>query len=322
MSIVADAFNQTNAMVNTFVASGYQALANEVSGAVYAGFTLYVMMMGFAYLRGSYHIHFTDMALRLLKAGIIITLALNWGIFSAWVYNSLQAIFDQLGKTLLSAMGGVPTSGNMIEAGFMKILSGVAALMSRVLGVPPNLSSLLSAIFLFIGGVLLYGYAAFILLFSKIAFATTVVLAPVFIPFAMFNATRDIFGSWVRTVAGFVVIPVLATSVIAFAMAILQNTLANAATGNVNLSDAGLIFIMCFCFYLIMAQVPHIASGMVGTIGVSGAGSMASMFMTPIARAVSGVALAQRWSRDRAALRFGYMVEKGKQKFKDRATKT
>lgn len=319
MTIIADAFNRTDTLVTNFVTGGYAALANELSGAIYAGFTLYVMVMGLAYLRGSHHFHVSDMALRLMKGGIIVMLATQWGVFSTWVYTALQAIFNNLGGTLLGAFGVAGAiNGNLIENGFLAVMDGATALMSRVVGWPPDIPALLSGIFLMIGGTLLYGYAAFIMLFSKIAFAITVVLAPVFIPFAMFEATRDILGSWVRTVGGFVLIPVLATGVNAFAMSVMDAQLTAANTGNINLSDAGLLLFMCVAFALIMMQVPTIAGGMMGTVGVSGAAGMAKMFMNPLARGVTGASYVGGKMRDRAAERWGSAVERGRARQRER----
>ncbi len=287
MALIQEVFTKVDQLVNTFVAGGYSALAGELSPAVWAGFTLYVIVLGLAYLRQSYPFTFSDLAIRLMRAAIVVTLALNWGTFSAWAYNGLFAALQGLGNTLIAGISGAaPTNGGAIEAGFERILTGVATLMSSATGFKvPDISKIISALCLLVGGLLLYGAAIFVMLFSKVGFAITVVFAPAFIPFAMFDATKDIFGAWTRTVAGFVIIPALATCVLGFQLGVMDAQLTAAGTGDMNLKDAGMTLVLCIAFYLIMMQVPQIGGGMVGTVGVSGAATMAALFVNPAIRA-------------------------------------
>lgn len=313
MTIIVDVFSRTDQFVNTFVTGGYAAAAAWAAPAIYAGFTLYVMVMGFHYLhsgKGS----FTDMAFRLMKGAIIVTFATQWGWFSTIVYDGLSHLNDELGTALMAAFGTPAAGAAALENATMMLIDGIAGLLSRAIGFPPDFGALSEAISLFLGLFLLIGFSLFVLLFAKIAFAVTVVLAPVFIPFAFFEATRDMFGSWVRTVAGFVLIPILASVVIAFALSVLNDSLVQASTGNIHLGDAAIVGLLCTVFAFVMWQVPSIGAGMVGTVGVSGAGGMASMFMAPIARAMLGLPLISRMMRDRAAERWGSAVERGRQR--------
>ncbi|MDD3446750.1 MAG: hypothetical protein PHS60_15190, partial [Zavarzinia sp.] len=91
-----------------------------------------------------------------------------------------------------------------------------------------------------------------------------------------------------------------------------------AATGNVNLTDAILILFLSACWAFMLKQVPSIAGGMVGTVGVSGAGAMAEMFMRPITRALTGAPIISRWMRERANKRFGEAFERGRERARER----
>lgn len=317
MITIADVFTRTDNLVTGFVTGGYAAVAAWAMPAIYAGFTLVVIVMGFMYLRGG-RFNLTDMAFRLMQAAIIVTFATNWGWFSTIVYNGLVGVNNELGAALMGAFG-IPAAGpSALQNVVDQFVDGASGLMSRLVGFPPDWSALISIIILFIGLFLLIGYAVFLFVFSKVAFAITIVLAPVFIPFAFFQATREMFGSWVRTVAGFVVIPILATCVIAFALSVLSASFGEIATGNVNVYDVAITGLITVAFAMVMWQVPSIAGGMVGSVGVSGAGAMASMFMSPVANVVTGrhaINSAREALRQRvAAERWGEGTTRGRQR--------
>ena len=327
MATIQQMFQKVDAVVADYVAGGYQSIANDVAPAYWTGFTLYMMVWGLHYLRTGKG-NFTDLGFGLMKGGLIGYVALNWGVFSDWAYTSLQALQDQLGGVLLGVGGyggagapgeGAIAGGAAIDEAFGRIMDGVNRLLSEF-GVN-NWGPLFSAICILLSGLVLLGYAAFVFLFGKMAFAITVVLAPVFVPTALFNATRDIFGSWVRSVIGFVAIPMLAAAVIAFSLALLNDNIAQAQAGTIDLTTAAVTLFMSLCMWYVIRQVPSVAGGMVGAPAASGAGAMAEMFMRPIAREISGAGMATRWLRDRAAQRWGSWAERGRQQaVRERAT--
>jgi type IV secretory pathway VirB6-like protein len=319
MAGIENMFAKVDDLATDYVAGGYQSVANEIAPAFWTGFTLFTIIWGINYLRTGRG-NFTDISMTMMRGGLIGYVGLNWGVFSDWAYGSLQAIQDQLGGVLMqigdyggaAAPGeGAISGGTVIEQAFGRILKGFNALLSQF-DIMGNWEPLFAGLFILIGGVLLLGFGAFVLLFSKMAFAITVVLGPAFIPTAMFSATRDIFGAWVRSVAGFTVIPVLATGVIAFSLALLDENIAEAETGLIDLTTAAVtLFVMVAMWYLIR-QVPSIAGGMVGAASVSGASAMADMFTKPLAREMTGIGMGARYLRDRAAQRWGSNVELGK----------
>jgi type IV secretion system protein VirB6 len=319
MAQIAQMFQDANAIMSNYVASGYQAVAQELAAPYWSAFTLAMIFFGFRFLqqgRGT----FLDLALLGLKGLVISEIALNWGNFTDFAYGSLLALQDRVGSVLfgLGSYGGPAhgtsasiSNGTAIEAAFNRILMGFTALWQK--GDLTNLGPYAEAIMILLAGLLVLGYGAFILLFANVGTALTVVLGPLFICTALFGATRGFFWGWVRSVMGFILTPMLVAAVVAFALAVMDADINAAMTGAILIQDAAMTLFMGICMWFSIRQVPQIAGGLAGASASSGAGALAEMFVSPIARTALGVGpIARDLYRDYRAQRGGALYERGR----------
>jgi type IV secretion system protein VirB6 len=121
------------------------------------------------------------------------------------------------------------------------------------------------------------GYAAFLIVLSKVALAVVVAMGPIFICCLMFEGTKKFFEAWLGQALNYALVSGLTVSVIK----LLFGMYANVAAGTLTASDgaefsfasvASLLILSVICF-LILMQVQTIASALAGGVSISTMGA-------------------------------------------------
>jgi type IV secretion system protein VirB6 len=123
------------------------------------------------------------------------------------------------------------------------------------------------------------GYAAMLIILSKIAVAILLAVGPIFILMLIFKNTQNLFEGWLRTLLNFALIPIFIYAVIGFFLILAESPLKN-LEDNANVNAALLIAMAPFLLitvvgFMIMAQVMNMAASITGGLSLSamGAGS-------------------------------------------------
>jgi type IV secretion system protein VirB6 len=158
------------------------SVIGEVAGPLRAALVLYVILYGFAILRGSISEPIMDFAVRSLKLAFIYLLATTVA-YSSFVIDPL---FHVLPNTLARA------------AYLAEKIAGEAS--------PFDFGPWILAALVYLVGALAAALSFGVVLIAKVALALLVALGPIFIACALFDATRRFFFGWLAQAVNYLVL--------------------------------------------------------------------------------------------------------------------
>lgn len=289
--------------VDTAVTGFYLAAAGRVAAAVVnpfrTGVTIYVLLWGLALWRGLINEPLSDGIGRVLRVVIIGSIAIGAGIYGSRVASFLYNTPAQLASVVVggpsspqTVMDSSLSTGNDIAGAFMSLVgfgNGIGASLAAVL------SALI--VWVFTAVVVLYGAALIVL--SKVILGIVIAIGPLFIALLLFDSTKRFFESWMGQALNylFIFMLVAVTVNIMFAMWTpqLQYALVNNAAGFSALIP---MIIVGGAAFIVLMQVPAIASGLAGGVQLGTLGAVGW-----VGNKMRGAASAARPQNIRAAAR-------------------
>ena len=175
--------------------------------------TLYIILYGLAVLTGHMQVSPLDLLIRTVKIGVVLTLISNnsWKFFNTYFFQLFLGGTDSLiAMTGIGSCNGCNTFSfvdSSMEVLFapttwLKILALFVFFPLGLIVAP----LLLVAIILFLFGVFNVVIAYLLCVF---AISVLIALAPIFIPFCLFEFTKDMFTKWWKLLARYALEPVL-----------------------------------------------------------------------------------------------------------------
>jgi type IV secretion system protein VirB6 len=212
ISVFDDFLKQFEQPVTEFVSTSVANLASYVEGPLRVGLLLYIVLYGFAVMRGTIREPVLDFGWRSVRLVAIVTLATRADQFQTWVTS---VFFEALPREIGNALGG---SGLDMSSGapFDKLLDRgvlVSQEIYRNAGyteIFPQLVSAILLVFVAVGALLQFA----IMLYAKVGLGVVLALGPVFIALMLFEATRPFGEAWTRQVANFVILHVLVAALV------------------------------------------------------------------------------------------------------------
>ena len=288
--------------ITNFVSTSASNLASYVNGPLRVAVMLYVILYGFAVMRGAIVEPIGEFAWRAMRIVLVVLLATNSSAFQQYVTG---LFFDSLPKEIGNALAG---SGLNVNSGapFDQLLSKGIDVANKIYdqagltNIAPALIAAILLVFVAIGSFLQFS----ILLYAKIGLGIVIALGPVFIALALFDATRPFAESWLRQVANFLILLVLVVALVGLMLSAVSGFIdkfgTNAATTGEMLVGAVAISAVLGLAGHIALQLPTIAGGLAG-----GGASLASRLVTRTlianaAAAAGGAYAGARWSASRS----------------------
>jgi len=270
LSVFAPAYAYIDSLLGRFVDDSAGRAAAAAAGPLRAALVLYVILYGFAILRGAIAEPFIDFAVRSVKLAFIVLLVTGAG-YSEWVSRPL---FEAMPAAIAQAVAG-ETASDAGEA-FDQFLGRTGYLADKV---AKKANALDWLPWLVSGAVLVIGALAAALGFgivtlAKVALALLVALGPIFIACALFEATRRWFFGWLSQAVNYLVLFALIIAIFELVLALVGERWAT-----IDGQDpvvGGLIFIaLCLLGAIFFLQTPAIAAGIAGgaSIGLADFGS-------------------------------------------------
>jgi type IV secretion system protein VirB6 len=289
--------------ISDFVTNGVSQLASAATGPLKVAATIYVVLHGYAIMRGLIKDPVMDFAFRALKVVILVALVTQVGTYNEYVKNVFfDALPREIGNALAGGSGSAPTAAafdKLVQKGWQ---AGYEIWSQS--GVTNPGPALVAALVFFVSGAgTVIAYA--ISLYAKVALAIVLALGPVFIAFYLFNPTRRFTESWLGQVVNFTVLQVLVIVVLSLILKCADQLAQAYGSSSGDPTLAGLVF--CVIFVLagfVSTQLPGIASGIAGGGAALGLG-LAQAAMQ--AAAVASSKLATRAARSTAAKTAGAM---------------
>jgi type IV secretion system protein VirB6 len=258
-TVFAPAYLFVDGRLDAFLGEDVARVTAQVAGPLRAALVLYVLLYGFAILRGAIQEPVLDFAIRSLKLSLICMLATT-AAYGDWV---TQPLFHILPDTLAQAMGGTPggDAGHAFDQFFAR--AAYLGQKSAQAATPLNWLPLLISGGVFVVGALAAALGFGIALLSKVALALLVALGPIFVACALFDASRRFFFGWLSQAVNYLVLFALILTVFQLILSLVA-----AQWGAIDGQDpvvGGLIFIaLCLLAAIFFLQVPAIAAGIAG----------------------------------------------------------
>jgi type IV secretion system protein VirB6 len=261
--VFAPAYLFIDGKLDQFLGESASRAIGEVAGPLRLALVLYVLLYGFAILRGAIAEPLTDFAIRSVKLALIYLLATS-PAYGDWV---TQPLFHTLPDTLARAIAGTPggDAGSAFDSFFSRAayLGQKAAREANAM----NWLPLLVSVAVFVIGALAAALGFGIVVLAKVALALLVALGPIFIACALFEATRRYFFGWLSQAVNYLVLFALIIAMFQLVLALVGER-----WGTIDGQDpvvGGLIFIaLCLLGGIFFLQTPAIAAGIAGGASV------------------------------------------------------
>jgi len=224
-----------------------------------------------------------------IKIILILIVATQWDAFFLLVYEITtdlpSDIAGQLVTNASNSLGG--TTVNSVDNANI----GLSLFYDRSLEVTEQILEGAKwydfGIYFYAGAIavtalLFSGYAAMLIILSKIAVAILLSVGPIFILLLIFKNTQNLFEGWLRTLLNFAIIPVFIYAVIAFFLILAENPMrnleANASVNAALLTAMAPFLLITVVGFMIMSQVMTMAASITGGLSLSsmGAGAWAA----------------------------------------------
>lgn len=245
--------------LNVFLGDRLSSVIAVVEGPLRVALVLYVLLYGYAILRGAISEPVMDFAIRSIKLALLYALATT-AAYSSFV---TQPLFVDLPNALTQAISG--SGAPNVGAAFDQFLAYAGYLSETIAreGSAFDLAPYIVAAAVFVIGALACALGFGIVMVAKLALALLVTLGPIFIAAALFDATRRYFFGWLSQAVNYLVLFALMITIFQLVLSLVRDQ-----WGAIEGQDpmvGGLIFIaLCLLGAIFFLQTPAIAAGVAG----------------------------------------------------------
>lgn len=223
--IIVSLLDQVDHISEQFVMGGYQRLADFSAPMIMAMLCLSLVLLGYGVVTGWVRLSFAEISKRVFTAGFIIMFALNWGIFSTYVYALFTQFPNQVAGELLAVLPGHHGNSGGINSALQDAWQQ-GIVIANAIWERGSLSAILPYIYSVAIMILIFLMTAFALLelmIAKFGLSLFLVLAPLMIAAYFFKATQFIFAGWVRNLISFSLIPIFVMATLALLLSLLSH---------------------------------------------------------------------------------------------------
>lgn len=264
-----------NVLLNNYVNAKSAAVSAAIAPVALTGVTVYVILMGFAIMRGEAHDSLHTFLWRSFKIAFIAGLALSAGEFQSSIIGMVEGV--QGGLT--QALSGAPSLGVLIDNVEQPYIALQTALWNQAtptgLQILPSVSLVFAAVLVAIAQFFLFIVAFGIYLLAKVALSLVLAVGPAFILCAMFPATQRFTESWVGQALNFALLNVLVAASIAmltqFASDFAAHMIGTIDTANV-LRDVASLLMATGAMAVVFLNLERLASALAGGVAIQGIG--------------------------------------------------
>lgn len=257
--IFKPAYDFIDGKLDQFLNADVSNVIVQVSGPMRAALVLYVLLYGFAILRGAITEPVVDFAIRSLKLAFIYMLATTVA-YSDWV---TQPLFHTLPDTLTQAISGAsaPDVGSAFD-GFLARAGYLSEKISKT-ATPIDFAPIIMGGVVYVIGALAAALGFGVVVVAKVTLALLVALGPIFIACALFDASRRFFLGWLSLAVNYVVLMALIVTVFQMILSLVGDQWGK-IDGMDPMAGAGLFIALSILGSIFFLQTPAIAAGIAG----------------------------------------------------------
>jgi type IV secretion system protein VirB6 len=257
---------------DAYVGEQVAAVGRAIAPAAFTFLGVYVVLWGFASMRGAIREPLMDMAERVLKISLIFGVGIGLAEYNTVITATFLHGPDELAAAMVRTPGSDSLMGGLdilLSQGFDigKQFWAKAGLFNGDVG----LYFVALAVWTLIIVVTAYGF--FLMALSKVALTAILALGPLFIISLLFETTSGYFNSWIRQLSNYFLVPVLVMAVNLLVLKLFSRAATAAAIANAGEVDQIFPFlVMGLVSLLALASVLAIAAGLAGGVALSSFG--------------------------------------------------
>lgn len=240
-----------------YLKEGVSNFCVAISDLVYIALILYVLIWGAALLLNTVEEPLTDSIKRTLKIILIVGLAVEGGIYCGQIVDLITSAPEELSSLI---MGKKTLAIDSLDKVFQDTWA-LGDLYWAEASIWENAGFIFVGLIIWGMSILMSIYTCYLILLSKIAITILVTLGPIFIISLLFEGTKRFFESWVGQICNYIMVHAGAIAVNFFVFSIYKNFYDTAmAKGAENVESSAPIIIVALISFLVLRQVPSIAS--------------------------------------------------------------
>lgn len=256
-----------DAQLAHYVSDTAANLCAVLAPVVASGIVIYVMLIGYAVMRGEAQDSLQASMWKAVKWSLIAGAALSIGAFNAYILGGLKGIEAGLFQATTGAQGGGALLDGAIGDYFKLMNKLLENMKASGLGVLPDAGIVLSVLVLSLAMLVYFGFAICVFMLAKVAGVLVLALGPAFIVTLMFPPIQRFADAWLSAALNTIIIKVLAGMVIAISVVFLQKVVAS-VTASFDATSVFLniieILILSVAFGFILGYIPMLSAQLVG----------------------------------------------------------
>lgn len=250
------------------IADTTNTIAGKMSGALAAplaaAMTLYIVLYGFAIMRGMIQEPVMDFLARGIKLAIIWSLVSGAGGYSSWVSNTILTDTPAFVTGITGGTGNNPADSVMAHVTDL----GVRAEEEAGSGISGSITGSIQNLVIMAYGAIFSAVALFVAVITHFGLAIMAAIGPLFICFALFDVSRGWFFSWLGQTVNFAVLKLLVVVVMTIIVDFLAKVITK--TSGVDALTAMMNYAVALtCGMLFFFLLPSIASALTAGTGAS-----------------------------------------------------
>lgn len=240
-------------------------MSGTLTAPLTAAMTLYIILYGWAILRGSIQEPVLDFVFRSVKLLVIWSLVANAGDYSAWAGDTIVNGIPEFINDITGSPGSTLPSDPIMAMANTLALDIQQAYGS---GIEGRLYGYLMSLVV-VGGAIVFSAIAFVVsLLVAFGLLLMASVGPLFIAFSLFDFTRGWFFSWLGQVLNFGLLKLLVTVMMILMTAFLGDVYTHTdISGGLVALSAFLVALACATIFFFL--LPSIASALSAGAGAS-----------------------------------------------------
>lgn len=271
-SFLSDTLNIVDAVIGNFVNIAYNNFIYANSGLVTLLFTVYIMMLGYRFLKHDHHFNMSQIMRHLIVMLVVYGMVMSWQLYNVFVYNIFTNEPGAISKILVNSTSH---SGMNIAQALDEIYKTVIDTTIGFFGQASFSRAGIAFIFygglVFFIGTLLCIFALLLFIYAKMMMAVVLALGPIFILFVLWDSTNGMFSAWLRMLITLALIPIVTSAILVLMLSVIKITLPQLDQPIENLQFYGIApFLgLSLATALLLTQVLRICSALGGGISLS-----------------------------------------------------
>nr|WP_319247221.1 type IV secretion system protein [uncultured Celeribacter sp.] len=251
------------------------SIAGSMSGALkeplFAAMTIYIILYGWAVIRGSIQEPVMDFMFRAMKMLVVWTLVVSAGEYTSWVGSTITSGVPEFIDQLAGGQGGnkIPADAIFRESG--RMAEEVQKFYASQ-GVSGKITGALYWAIMMGAGTVVAAIVFAVSLLVTLGLTMMASIGPLFIAFALFDFSRGWFFSWLAQILNFGVLKLLVYVLGLVLIAMLQNAVEQSSVlsaGAAMFFFIGILTASFFMFFLLPSLASALSSGAQASTGMA-----------------------------------------------------